>query len=318
MKWQHKALLQRWIAGLPAAWGDRLYYFLQRRAGADQLGLKNANPLGHFQAGVTIAELLRRRNISLRDRLCLELGTGRHLPIPIALWLCGARGTCTVDLNPLLREDLVLEELAYARQHPDAVQAVFAGHCDPALFAERWRRLRDAAPRLESVMTLAGIEYLAPADAACLPLPDASVDVHLSHTVLEHIDPAVLPAILREAQRVLKPGGLLVHRIGFLDHYSYTDPTITSVNFLRYSDAQWEALAGNRFACHNRLRGDEFERIFAAAGLTLLEQDRELDPAAAEAIRRGFPLDARFRGRDPDMLACANAWWVAAPGAGLG
>lgn len=47
-------------------------------------------------------------------------------------------------------------------------------------------------------------------DGAALPLPDASVDRVLMLDVVEHMPPAVLNATLREARRVLRPGGRLV------------------------------------------------------------------------------------------------------------
>ncbi|MBW3663701.1 MAG: class I SAM-dependent methyltransferase [Actinobacteria bacterium] len=49
-------------------------------------------------------------------------------------------------------------------------------------------------------------------DGASLgPVEDASVDVVLSYTVFQHIpDPTIVAAYIREAARVLRPGGLLV------------------------------------------------------------------------------------------------------------
>jgi SAM-dependent methyltransferase len=43
---------------------------------------------------------------------------------------------------------------------------------------------------------------------ARLPLPDACVDIYQSEDVFEHIDPTLLPAIVDEIYRVLKPGGI--------------------------------------------------------------------------------------------------------------
>jgi ubiquinone/menaquinone biosynthesis C-methylase UbiE len=48
------------------------------------------------------------------------------------------------------------------------------------------------------------------ADARLLPLPDASVDMVTMLDVIEHLGPAELDAALREAHRVLRPGGWLV------------------------------------------------------------------------------------------------------------
>jgi len=48
------------------------------------------------------------------------------------------------------------------------------------------------------------------ADAAvCIPLPDGSVDAVVSSYFWEHIPPSVKPKILKECQRILRPGGKL-------------------------------------------------------------------------------------------------------------
>jgi SAM-dependent methyltransferase len=49
------------------------------------------------------------------------------------------------------------------------------------------------------------------ADASvCIPLPDNSVDAVVSSYFWEHIPPSVKPNILRECQRILRPGGKLL------------------------------------------------------------------------------------------------------------
>jgi ubiquinone/menaquinone biosynthesis C-methylase UbiE len=53
-----------------------------------------------------------------------------------------------------------------------------------------------------------GSEFLT-ADAAALPLADASADIHFSLCIFHHADPAQLTALLSEAKRVLRSGGLL-------------------------------------------------------------------------------------------------------------
>jgi SAM-dependent methyltransferase len=46
--------------------------------------------------------------------------------------------------------------------------------------------------------------------AVCIPLPDHSVDAVVSSYFWEHIPPALKPNILKECQRILRPGGKLV------------------------------------------------------------------------------------------------------------
>jgi SAM-dependent methyltransferase len=156
--------------------------------------------------------------------------------------------------------------------------------------------------------------YLAPADATRLSMPAGSVDFHVSYTVLEHIPPSVLGDILREGRRVLRPEGLFVHRIDFTDHFSHSDPAISSVNFLQFSELRWAWWAGNRFMYHNRLRVDEFADIVRDAGLTTRSLETVTDPRAMEAIRNGtIRLDPRFAGKAPEVNATSSAWLVAAP-----
>lgn len=60
--------------------------------------------------------------------------------------------------------------------------------------------------------TLAGVPGadVRQGDVTALPWPDASFDRVLSGDVIEHLDPADGEAMLREAHRVLRPGGRLV------------------------------------------------------------------------------------------------------------
>lgn len=64
---------------------------------------------------------------------------------------------------------------------------------------------------LGSLKKTAFYEQRIQADAAnCIPLPDNSVDAVVSSYFWEHIPPSVKPKILKECQRILKPGGKLV------------------------------------------------------------------------------------------------------------
>jgi len=78
-------------------------------------------------------------------------------------------------------------------------------------------RFRDAGVRLAQEKGVRNIEF-ARADGTTLPFAAGSFDLVLSHAVIEHVaDPA---AYLREARRVLKPGGVL-----FLQTAPYLSPS---------------------------------------------------------------------------------------------
>jgi SAM-dependent methyltransferase len=62
----------------------------------------------------------------------------------------------------------------------------------------------------------AAVPYVAEFDGHDLPYADESFDAVVSWEVLEHIEKVDLPHVITEMHRVLKPGGLLINRIGMI------------------------------------------------------------------------------------------------------
>jgi SAM-dependent methyltransferase len=283
---------------------DAVYFAMQRTAGNLRPG--QPKPTEWFGAGVQLASWMHEAGRQVDGACFLEIGTGRQLSLPTALWLLGAERTITVDLNRYLSGGIVAEMLGYAQRHASEIEAVFGPRREGRVFAERWRRLRAFSGSLQELMALMHIEYLAPADARRLPIPAASVDCHFSHTVFEHVPATIISGMLDEARRVLKPTGVVYHVIDPSDHFSHEDPAITAVNFLQFSDRQWQALAGNKFMYHNRLRASEHRALFEAAGVSVLKTATVLDPRSVATLSNGFPLHAEFSDRPVEDLATRN------------
>ena len=183
------------------------------------------------------------------------------------------------------------------------VCAAFGDAARAPEFAARFARLMAFDGGLPALLRLMNVEYVAPADATRLALASASVDYHVSYAVLEHVPPETIHGLLREARRVLRPGGMLLHVIDPSDHFSHEDGSITTVNFLRFGDSEWQRIAGNKFAYHNRLRAHEYPELFTRAGVRVIRQQQKLDETALRALRDGFPLHERFRGVPLEQLA---------------
>ncbi len=93
-------------------------------------------------------------------------------------------------------------------------------------------------------------------------LPDASVDVVVSNSVLEHLpDPETTIA---ELARITKPGGHAMHGIDVADHRWYGTPSLHRLDFL--SIASKDRIL---HAC-NRLRLVDFEGLFDKYGFKIL------------------------------------------------
>jgi SAM-dependent methyltransferase len=302
MNWRYKAVLQNVIAALP--FSNAIYYGVQRISG--DLRPSRFDPMEWFEVAGRMLRRLRSVEMSIAGRYVLEVGTGRALGVPTALWLCGAGKITTVDLNQYLSPGLVGVCNRFLCGNADRVREVLAGSGDESLFRDRIQRIQSFTGDLSSFLKLIDTKYLAPGDAGMLPLPDHSVDLHFSYSVFEHVPVPQIRTILREARRVLRPNGVVIHGIDLSDHFSYFDSSITKINFLRFSDQRWKRWAGNQYMYHNRLRASEMIKLFEEAGVQINGKSEALDKRSLDEIRRGFPLDARFRSMSPEELAITN------------
>ena len=308
MNWKKKALLQRMCARLPVG-RETIYYGLQRCGGSLR---EVPDPWWYLEICVALVTSVQGAGWpSVKGKRVMEVGTGRDVQNPIALFLCGAASIVTYDLHRYLRPSFVTLSIRRLASDRERVARILAPVVDRKTALERIDKLA-RCQTLEQILSTASIDYRAPADASVSNLPDGSIDMHVSNNVLEHIPPAMLKKILVEAKRVLKPSGLTVHRLGPSDHYS-DDPSILPINFLRYSNAEWDRLADNQFAYHNRLRASDYREIYAAAGHQIVDWIPTVHPESVEALKAGFPVNERFQGKNFEDLSTVLLQVVSRP-----
>lgn len=299
VNWKWKARVQNAVAALPLS--DQIYYAMQRTVGSLKRG--RSNPLEWFEAALTMVQWIRGTGREVTGKRFLEVGTGRNVNIPLALWLCGAEEVVTVDLNTYLSDALVAETVEFVRQRQTEVVKAFASEAEQPIFQERLQQLMRLEGGTAALLSTANIRYVSPADATRLDFPDRSFDFQVSHAVFEHIPREVIAGILAEARRLLKPDGLLVHVIDPSDHFAHDDASITAINFLQFSEREWQRLAGNKFMYHNRLRAFEYLELFREAGVEILRQSQAVDDQSLQMLQNGFRLDSRFQQIVPEELA---------------
>ena len=221
--------------------------------------------------------------------------------VALRCWENRYRGSASLSLACL-----VAASNRYICRDPEKIKEMFKDYCDADLFQNRVGQLLAFKGDLPAFLNLIDTEWLAPADARHLSFPDNSFDFHFSYAVFEHVPESIIRDILKEAKRLLRPEGVLSHSIDLSDHFAYTDNSITKINFLQFSDERWQTLAGNQYMYHNRLRAPEFFRLFEEEGVFIARKAGNLDAQSLEALKRRFPLDARFASTSPEELAITN------------
>jgi SAM-dependent methyltransferase len=307
MHWKLKARIQNAVSLLPSSASYAAYYWIQRRFG----GLRHLNPISRLTAGIETWKRIQEQGYTPSGKVFLEVGTGRAPIVPLAYWLMGADKVVTVDLNPYLKEELVGESLCYISDNQEAVLSLFGPLIEKKRFNKLLAFIRTSRPTLSEFLELCRLDYIAPGDAANTHLPDQSIDFHTSYTVFEHIPLEVLRRILKEGNRLMRKNGLFVHKIDYSDHFSHSDNSISAINFLRYSDNEWEMYAGNRYMYMNRLRHDDFLGLFESVGHRIIEAQPDLDQQSRKLLRTGdLRLNERFSSKPEEILAIRGAWMI--------
>jgi SAM-dependent methyltransferase len=311
MNWRLKARLLSTAATLPDGLSSAVLLLLQRIANRQKRGTGGALWL---RAAARTLRAIPEDRLPFEGKTFMEIGTGRGLILSVALWLCGAKRVVSIDLRRYLTFGRFRDDLDHLRTHPDILTDALGEFAKNDLFEERWTRLKQAlagSPTLDDLQQLMDIQYLAPADARSLDMPDNTLDFYVSFNVLEYIPEQVLDAVVEESRRVLKPDGCHVHCLDCGDYFAVADPAITSINFLQFSQEEWARYANNRYAYENRLRVDDYAATFERAGFVPTIAKSIVDPRALAALQAGFSVHDEFKNKSPEMLATKSAWLIA-------
>jgi hypothetical protein len=224
----------------------------------------NAQPLLYFlQKNVTKRSRIKKlavdeswvsHRIALIENQCtsfvFELGAGKSLAQNLYLSNIVDR-QIVVDLNPMI--DIKLVDQARS------------------LLANKIKLRSENEIKSLSDLNNYGIDYRAPYDASKTDLSDKSLDACVSTNTLEHIPKESINDIFMELFRKLKDSGVVSARIDYSDHYAHTDPDITLLNYLNFSESHWKK---HNHRCHfqNRLRHNDYKEIFLTCGFYVISE----------------------------------------------
>lgn len=305
MHWRLKATAQKLLGMAP--FGESLHYHLQRRFG----GLRDFSRECRVKVSdwKLMAGHLRDAGRPIAGARLLEIGSGWYPTFPFLCWIAGAREIVTVDLTRHMRPELTRDCAAELGKLVAEIAA--AAQLDEATVRERQSRLLAALERGADVgaATDGAIRYLAPSDARRTGLPDASIDCVFSNSVLEHVPMDVIRGMYTESMRILVPGGVMFHSVNCGDHYAYVDRNISQLNYLRYSDAQWQRW-NNAFLYQNRVRAHRFVDEAREAGFAIVLDTAKPHPTRLQQLAQ-VPVHPQFAHMPPEVLAITSVDFIA-------
>ena len=117
----------------------------------------------------------------------------------------------------------------------------------------------------DQLRKLYNINYVVPSSLKNFKDSNKKFDMCISTNTLEHFTISDLNEYLIDLKSVLKTNGLVSSVIDYSDHYSHTDKNITSLNFLRYSNKEWNKY-NNSYLFQNRLRHQDYIEKFNING----------------------------------------------------
>jgi len=283
MNWKVKAIIQQVFSHIP--FGEQMNYLGQRYI------IRNLPRKEDFWSNVSHAQEhfnnFRKHGMPMESPIFYEFGVGWDLIIPLTYYLMGIDHQILVDIRPLLRKELINDTLKrlYMRQH------------ELSMLSRKFERpICIQWGSANEIKELFGMVYLAPCDARNVSILDRnSVDFITSTGVLEHVPARDVAPILRECERLLKPGCVMSHAIGYFDHYSVLDPKTSIYNFLKYSDLVWRFFSPS-LHYQNRLRHKDYLTIIRASTNLKIVDEIIHSPTTEEMEKlRQIRLAQRFR-----------------------
>lgn len=185
----------------------------------------------------------------------LELGVGDSVASAIVAKAYGASTCYLVDSGRFAAEDSGTYKSIVNALHERGVQV---------------DDLEDAATLTDILAKYGGI-YLTEGLRSLQAIPDSSVDFVWSQAVLEHVRRHEFDSVMNELHRIVRPGGVLSHRVDLKDHLG------GALNNMRLPSRVWEAewMARSGFYT-NRISVKDMLHRFERAGfeVEVIDVDR--------------------------------------------
>lgn len=158
----------------------------------------------------------------------------------------------------------------------------------------------EGAYTFDELYEMLGFQYVLDQTGLMECLPREAFRVAISAGVMEHIAAATAPQFVSNMASLLVGRGLGIHSINIADHLAIYDRSASPKQYLTYSEWRWKLCYQNDVQYINRIQRSEWLRMFANAGLSVLEE------GGASFDLSGLRIHPRYQTLSREDIDCTN------------
>lgn len=192
----------------------------------------------------------------LRDKICLEIGSGWLLTHSLVFYLLGAKKVYATDVYPLLQPENIFK--AVCKSVDWSILDSLSTFEDREIIRLRLKKLLSLKNLSVEVLQDLGIEYVAPIDLSQKLPSKEKIDFIFSKSVLEHVPVDDVVPLLENLVSSLSEDGFMFHLIHLLDHKNLQERPF---DFFVYQQEAYSRELQSRWG--NRIRRSEWKQIFS-------------------------------------------------------
>ncbi|MEH2252038.1 hypothetical protein [Nostoc sp.] len=192
----------------------------------------------------------------LRDKICLEIGSGWLLTHSLVFYLLGAKKVYATDVYPLLQPENIFK--AICKSVDWSILDSLSTFEDREIIGLRLKKLLSLKNLSVEVLQDLGIEYIAPIDLSQKLPSKEKIDFIFSKSVLEHVPVDDVVPLLENLVSGLSEDGFMFHLIHLLDHKNSNERPF---DFFVYQQDAYSRDLQSRWG--NRIRRSQWKHIFS-------------------------------------------------------
>ncbi|MEH1768654.1 methyltransferase domain-containing protein [Nostoc sp.] len=193
---------------------------------------------------------------ALRDKICLEIGSGWLLTHSLVFYLLGAKKVYATDVYPLLQPDNIFK--AVCKSVDWSILDSLSTFEDREIIRLRLNKLLSLRNLSVEALKDLGIEYIAPIDLSQQLPGKEKIDFVFSKSVLEHVPVDDVVPLLKNLVSSLSEDGFMFHLIHLLDHRNMDERPF---DFFVYQHEAYSRDLQSRWG--NRIRRSQWKQIFS-------------------------------------------------------